>query len=67
MQGDKFQLRNEVAKVKCTLMHKRTAVADIELDGATGFIQKINMVYTSEHLPVGVPVRRGGCRSCSTQ
>ena len=25
-------------------MHKRTAVADIELDDATGFIQKINTV-----------------------
>lgn len=54
----KTKIRNEVAKMKCTLMHKRTAVADIELDDATGFIQKINTVYAPEHLPVGVPVRR---------
>ena len=45
--------------MKYTFMHKRTAVADIELDDATGFIQKINMVYAPEHLPVGVPTRRG--------
>ena len=45
--------------MKCTFMHKRTAVADIELDDATGFIQKINTVYAPEHLPVGVPVHRG--------
>lgn len=53
------KIRNEVAKMKCTFMHKRTAVAEIELDDATGFIQKINTVYAPEHLPVGVPVRRG--------
>ncbi len=39
-------------------MHKRTAVAEIELDDATGFIQKINTVYAPEHLPVGVSVRK---------
>lgn len=27
--------------MKCTLMHKRIAVAEMELDDATGFIQKI--------------------------
>jgi len=35
------------------------AVADIELDDATGFIRKIYTIYALEHLPVGVPVRRG--------
>lgn len=45
--------------MKCTLMHKRIAVADIELDDATGFIQKISTVYAPEHLPIGVPVRGG--------
>lgn len=45
--------------MNCTLMHKRTAVADIELDDASGFIQKISNVYAEEHLPVGVPVRHG--------
>ncbi len=44
--------------MKCTLMHKRAAVADIELDDATGFIRKAGTVYAPEHLPVGVPVRR---------
>ena len=40
-------------------MHKRIAVAEIELDDATGFIQKIGMVYAPEHLPVGVTVKKG--------
>ncbi|MCM1050168.1 MAG: HipA domain-containing protein [Clostridiales bacterium] len=45
--------------MKCTLMHKRIETADIELDDATGFIQKINAVYAPLHLPVGVPVHQG--------
>ena len=45
--------------MRCTLMHKRKAVADIVLDDATGFIQKIGTVYTPKHLPVGVAVRHG--------
>ena len=45
--------------VKCTLMHKYIPVADIELDDATGFIQKIGALHEAEHLPVGVPVRDG--------
>lgn len=45
--------------MKCTLMHKKTAVAELELDDATGFIRKINTIHASEHLPVGVPVRKG--------
>lgn len=55
----KNKKRNEVNSLKCTLMHKRTKVAEIELDDATGFIQKIGVVYAPEHLPVGVPVRKG--------
>lgn len=50
---------NEVIGMKCTLMHKRIAVAELELDDATGFIQKIKKVYAEEHLPVGVPAKRG--------
>ena len=57
--GKEPKIRNEVGKLKWTLMHKRTAVAEIELDDATGFIQKINTVYAPEHLPIGVPVRKG--------
>ena len=45
--------------MRCTFMHKRTAVAEIELDDATGFIQKILAVYAPEHLPVGITVRKG--------
>ncbi len=45
--------------MKCTLMHKRIAVAEMELDDASGFIQKIGTVYAPEHLPVGIPIRKG--------
>lgn len=45
--------------MKCMLMHKRIAVAEMELDDATGFIKKINQVYAPEHLPVGVPIKKG--------
>ena len=45
--------------MKCILMHKRKPVASIELDDATGFIQKIGEIYAIEHLPVGIPVKDG--------
>ena len=45
--------------MKCNLMHKRIRVAEIELDNATGFIKKIGEVYSSEHMPVGVPIKKG--------
>lgn len=51
--------RNEVAGLKCTLMHKRISVADIELDDATGFIQKVGKLYAPERLPIGIQVRAG--------
>lgn len=31
----------------------------MELDDATGFIKKINSVYVPEHLPIGVPIKKG--------
>lgn len=40
-------------------MHKRIVVAEMELDDATGFIKKIGEVYASEHLPVGVSIKKG--------
>lgn len=55
----KKQNRNEVSQMKCTLMHKRLAVADIELDDISGFIQRIDAVHAPEHLPIGVTVRKG--------
>ena len=51
--------RNEVNVMRCVLMHKRIPVAEIELDDATGFIQKIGEIYAPEHLPVGVSVKNG--------
>lgn len=45
--------------MNCKLMHKRIAVADLELDDTTGFIQKVVTVYEPQHLPVGVFVRNG--------
>ena len=45
--------------MKCILMHKRIAVAELLLDDMTGFIQRINEVFKPEHLPVGVPVKKG--------
>ncbi len=45
--------------MKCILMHKRIRVAELELDDATGFIQKVGTVYVPQHLPVGIPVRKG--------
>ena len=45
--------------LKCTLMHKRIPVAELELDNATGFIQKVGKIYAPEHLPIGVIVKRG--------
>jgi len=50
---------NEVTQMKCVLMHKRIAVADIELDDVSGFIQKVGAVYAPEHMPVGVLMRQG--------
>lgn len=45
--------------MKCMLMHKRIAVAEFELDDASGFIKKINHIHAPEHLPIGVPVKKG--------
>lgn len=45
--------------MRCTLMHKRIPVVELELDDATGFISGLYEVYVPEHLPVGVPVKKG--------
>lgn len=42
-----------------TFMHQDLPVADLEIDDASGFIKKINRVYSTEHLPVGVLVKNG--------
>ena len=46
--------------MKYTLMHKQIAVAGIDIDNATGSIQKSTSCDSPEHLPVGVLVRQGG-------
>ena len=45
--------------MKYTLMHKRKEVAEMDIDEATGYIQKIEKVYAPEHLPIGIPYRQG--------
>lgn len=45
--------------MKCTLMHKRKAVAEMELDESTGFILKISEIYDAKHLPVGISCKNG--------
>ena len=57
--SDMKSRRNEVNVLKCILMHKRIPVASIELDDATGFIQKVGEIYAPEHLPIGISVRKG--------
>lgn len=46
-------------RIFCTLMHKRVPVAALEIDRENGLIQKISTVYSPEHLPVGVGVKKG--------
>lgn len=45
--------------MKYTLMHTDIAVADIDIDEATGSIRRIDTIYDEKHLPVGVSVRHG--------
>ena len=45
--------------MKCLLMHKRTPVVSIEIDDASGYIQKIGEIFALEHLPIGIAVRNG--------
>lgn len=42
-----------------TLMHKNEPVAQIELDEATVSISAIGQVYAKQHVPVGIPVKKG--------
>ncbi|KWX76969.1 excisionase [Paenibacillus riograndensis] len=42
-----------------TLMHKNKPVAEIELDEATVSISAIGQVYAKQHVPVGIPVKKG--------
>ncbi len=57
--GSEPEPQTDRSVLKCTLMHKRIKVIDLELDDATGFIRRIGTVYEKEHLPVGVAVKKG--------
>ena len=45
--------------MKCTFMHKCIPVVDIEIDDASGSIKKIGQVFAPEHIPIGVPIKKG--------
>lgn len=45
--------------MKCSFMHRQIAVAEMELDEATGSIQRIGTVLAPEHFPLGIPIRKG--------
>ena len=42
-----------------TLLHKNLPVADLDFDTATDSIGKVTALYHSDHLPVGVAIRKG--------
>lgn len=44
---------------KYVLRHKDVAVAEIELDEATGAISAIGNIYDERHVPVGISVKKG--------
>lgn len=44
---------------KYMLMHKSIPVADMELDEATCVISAVGHVYSEDHVPVGIPVKKG--------
>lgn len=45
--------------MKCTLMHKRIAVAEMSIDDATGYMTKVSVIYEPNHIPIGVSVEKG--------
>ena len=45
-----------MAESNYILMHKRTPVADLQIDTPTGTISVVGRVYAAEHVPVGIPV-----------
>ena len=41
-------------------MHQNIPVAELEMDESTGLIRKVNQVFSPEHLPTGVSVKKDG-------
>ena len=48
-----------MAESSYILMHKRTPVADLQIDTPTGTISAVGRVHAAEHVPVGIPVKKG--------
>lgn len=48
----------EDSAFRCTLMHRQTPVADLDLDSDTATIIRIRAVHAEKHLPVGVAIKR---------
>lgn len=46
-------------KINYLLMHKETPVVELCIDSKTGTISKIGKIRNPEHIPIGIPVRRG--------
>jgi len=40
-------------------MHKNIPVADLELDNATGTLAAVGEVHEQDHVPLGIPVKKG--------
>lgn len=45
--------------MKYILMHKTIPVVEIEIDEASSSISTIGKVYSKDHVPLGIPVRKG--------
>ncbi|MCC8066408.1 MAG: HipA domain-containing protein [Clostridiales bacterium] len=45
--------------LNCILMHRRIAVAELDIDDVSGVIQKTNTVFKPEHLPIGILIHKG--------
>lgn len=45
--------------MKCTLMHKRIAVAEMSIDDATGYMTEVSVIYEPKHIPIGISVEKG--------
>lgn len=49
----------ESGKKSYMLMHKNIPVAEVELDEATASISAIGQIFSKQHIPIGIPVKRG--------
>jgi hypothetical protein len=49
----------ESGKKSYMLMHKHIPVAEVELDEATASISAIGQIFSEQHVPIGIPVKRG--------